>query len=548
MSDIFLAIAWRLDVWAGWLALPMAGTSRYTVCAAVFAIAALCPPLRAWALQSSAVARLSRGAALATPAIAAACLAAAWGYTTTPAFIDHVEPQIAAVSWLYAAGEPIWHEPGAAPYYALPYGPLTYEIVATSLSAFGPSIAAAKLAGPAAATATLVLLWSAIRRSGHDAITALAASGALVLVLFQFGIAAYWNRPDPLIVLLLAVALWSRGRGLPALRWVLIGAVAGGLFTLKIHAAAYILPIAAAELASARARVGAAATMAAAGAAVLALAFTRDGVDPLAFLSMMQIAMRHGASLDNVLLNASYVAVWLVPFCWFAWRRWEALHVADRVAAATLVAVTLAVLYPASKHGAGPWHLMPLAPVAACLALEGMRRAGPAATLADRSRAVCACALVVGAFSLPMTAVAQVLAVRDMIDDERAEAAHDEVIAAMDRHPGRALAVGYAGGPRYWFSFVRPLAVFRGNAYQFDAAALMDFAFAGLELQHPAVDSIARCEIDVWLIPSAAAPFVLESVYDSRPVFSDAFVAAFRSSYRLDARGATFDTWVCARS
>lgn len=547
MKEIFLAVAWRIDEWAGWLTDPASGTVRYVAALAVFAAAAASPASRAWVMRSAMVARAIRAAALLALPLAAASLAVAWSYTATPSFLDHVEPQIAAVSWHLATGDPLWHAAGAPAFYALPYGPLTYEISYVALALFGPSLTAAKLAGPAALTATLAILWCVIRRAGAGGVAALAMWGALAVVLCRFGQTAYWNRPDPFIVLIVAAALWLHGRGAGPLRWTLIGALGGALFTLKIHAPAYILPIVAAELFAARTPVRAVAALALGAAAAVGLAFVPESADFEAFLFWVGVAVRHGGNAELFILNIAYAAVWLVPLCWLARRRWTALGRPERAMLATLAAVALVVLYPASKHGAGPWHFVPLVPVALYLALRIVGGAGAGQPVAAGMRGLAAYAVTVGALTLPAAIVAQVLVLRAMVGDDRDVAAHAELIAALDRHRGRSVAVGYAGTRLYPLSFLRPAAVYRGNPYLYDAAAFMDLTYATSGLRPPTIAPLAECRIDVWLIPAGQAPFSLRSVYDLKPTFPADIVAAFLGAYRRAAEGTYFDTWVCAR-
>lgn len=547
MTELFLALAWRIEAWAGWITDPASGTARYLASLAIFTTVAASPAARAWVLRAPAVGRIAAAAALLAVPAAATCLAFAWAYVAAPAFLDHVEPQIAAVSWHLATGAPLWHAPGATPFYALPYGPLAYEVSYAALALFGPSLAAAKIAGPAAATAALAMLWLILRRAGLDRTATLAVFLTLTLMLFRFSQSAYWNRPDPFIVLLVVGALWSQGWQGALARSISLGVVAGALFTLKIHAPAYVLPIVMAELFAARRPFMTASVMALGAAAAIVLAFLPAGADPGLFLFWVGVAVRHGGNLELFILNVAYVAVWLVPLGWLARRHWRNLDRGMRAACVTLAIVSTLVLYPASKHGAGPWHFVPLVPVAAWIGLGILRAVGAGPGRDERSRGLAAYAVTVGLLTLPATAVAQTLVLRMVVDDRELRAADAELRETLVRYGEETVAVGYAGTAQYRVSFLRPAAVYAGHAYLYDASAFMDLTYATAGLLPPPPSALAQCPIEVWLIPAGAPPFSLRSVYDMKPAFPAEFVAAFHAAYRRTAQGTHFDVWTCAK-
>jgi hypothetical protein len=154
---------------------------------------------------------------------------------------------------------------------------------------------------------------------------------------------------------------------------------------------------------------------------------------------------------------------------------------------------------------------------------------------------------VVGALTLPAMAVAQTIVLRSIVADDDIVAARAELSAALDRHRGETVAVGYAGSRLYPVSFLRPVAVYRGNPYVYDGAAFMDLQYAKSGLRPPALELLAECRIDVWLIPAGERPFSMPSYYDGKPAFPPAVVDAFRTAYRRVAEGRHFDTWTCAR-
>ena len=91
-------------------------------------------------------------------------------------------------------------------------------------------------AGPAGVGAAYELR----RRLADRAVQALVL-GCFILVLFRFLLFTYWNRCDPVLMLLSAVAI-TAGRSRHGA--FVIGATAGMASAMKLHAALYVLPAA----------------------------------------------------------------------------------------------------------------------------------------------------------------------------------------------------------------------------------------------------------------------------------------------------------------
>src|SRR5579862_9920197 len=85
---------------------------------------------------------------IAVALASAIVLVMAWSscaYLTQANYFDHVEPSIAAVSWWYHTGHPLypaWREGEGL--YGFTYGPLLFQITAAAL-ALGPTILLSKL-------------------------------------------------------------------------------------------------------------------------------------------------------------------------------------------------------------------------------------------------------------------------------------------------------------------------------------------------------------------------------------------------------------------
>src|ERR1700722_18699004 len=106
------------------------------------------------------------------PLLLMACVAGSLGslvafwlalqYVDVPGFIDHIEPQIAAVGWRSCLGDPAHPNLYTDAQTALPYGPIDYHIQCIAFKLWGPSIAVSKAIGIAAYALTLIIIFSLV--------------------------------------------------------------------------------------------------------------------------------------------------------------------------------------------------------------------------------------------------------------------------------------------------------------------------------------------------------------------------------------------------
>jgi hypothetical protein len=181
---------------------------------------------------------------------AAVVLVMVWtsvGYLGKTGYLDHVEASIAAVSWWYHTGHPLYPDWNAGEgVYGFQYGPLLFQITAAALR-LGPSILVSKLPGFLAFwLACGVVLWTLRPSSVGQALLPVAV---VILIAGGYWRAAYWVRGDPYLLLLAALALWSWRRLNVTEAAIVIGLLGGLLINLKIHAVLYVLPYAVALLA-----------------------------------------------------------------------------------------------------------------------------------------------------------------------------------------------------------------------------------------------------------------------------------------------------------
>ena len=501
--------------------------------------------------------RLNRGAQQSAAAawIAAAAVCAYFAYVlirhaVLDGYLDHMEPNVAIPAWLWLEGRPLYPAAGAEVDFVTTYGPLSYLVGAGILSLAGGSIAASKL-GPVLAAALAVLVFAIALPRRADGALAAVAMAAFAGFMALFSPHAFWNRPDPYLVLLVTVAIASVGRADAPSRGLapaIAIAVAMGLAVdLKAHAFVFFLPViarlwAATPTAANAFRLGA--VIAAVSLATALVPFAFSGVSLGDYVAnMIRFVAGVGGSAEVFWKSLRYGALMLAPavaLAILAARRRDAV-VAREAFYVGILALSLALLlYPASRPGAGAYQLMPLFPVAVDSLLRLSLAARSRAPLVGTWFAAFALGLVV--ISVPV----QKHLHRQFAAIETRAAAADvrAIIAGLGE--GETVEMGFGATlTRYHDTFVRPLLIFAGQPFTFEAMTVMELK--GVRQLVPArfATHVGTCETDTWLIPKGEAPFAMPSYWGDGPVFDDAFRDGFLDAYRLDhARGA-FDVWTC---
>ena len=296
-------------------------------------------------------------------------------YTATPAYLDHVEPSVASVSWMVVRGQPAYPDREGAGLYGLPYGPMLFLLNGLTMRVLGASIITSKLAGAGAALASLLLVGLALWRVRGEWLSAMRWT---VLVYLMFGAASTWARAEPLLLLTSGLAVLSLTvPRVPSL--LLLGLAIGMGVNLKVSAIIYLFP--AFVLVARKHGWGAsaaAAGVAAVAAAVPYLAF--PNVSFAGYLSWLQAAAGQGVRLGALPTALEWMIVLTIPM--FAIGRSNiGRGDADAGVFRVLVIASMAVSIPlAVKHGTGVYHFLPFVPsimFAACADRQPGRLTSP---------------------------------------------------------------------------------------------------------------------------------------------------------------------------
>jgi hypothetical protein len=490
-----------------------------------------------------------RAAAAGWPVVALLPLSAlglAFAYLLAPQFADHVEPQVAAVSWIACQGGDAYPPAGAPARYAILYGPLLYIAHCGVYALLGPGLAAAKTLGVvsfAAVLAGAAWLGHALLRGR---LPALVFAAFVATVAIMFGAAAFWVRSDPELILLALLSCFA-----PLIRRKLaaaagLGALMGLAFALKATGPFYLLPMLAWCVWPGPRRL---AGLAAAAAGFIALLAMTVALNPAQYMQYLELlAAASGRPMVYSILDRSVPAFLFVslPLVCAALSGRRARDSAAGAAALAYLLSGIVVVYLSGKQGGGWHHVAPLAPVslvlAALIAREARDDGGRAA------RAVLALALGCAVLALPHAAWRAHGLGAYLAEAPRYRAMEDALRAIVAGHPGAAIQMGYTDKARYAASFLRPILVYAGNPYTLDAAAEMDYVVVGQAMPDAAVAALARCAGTYWVLPAKGTPFSLPSSYDGQALFTDAFRETFLARYAVTGRFGEYAVYGCRSS
>jgi hypothetical protein len=450
-------------------------------------------------------------------------------YVATPAYFDHVEPAVAAVSWVAVRGQQVYPDQASAGMYGLPYGPMLFLCNGLTMLLLGPGIITSKVAGAVASAASLFALALAARRGNGSGWPKAMRWGALLYLMF--GATSFWVRAEPLLLFCSSLAVLSLT--VPAtLATVLLGIAVGVGVNLKVSAIVYLFPaLVLVWKKHGPARFAAAAAIATLVAALPHLAF--QNISLAGYLSWIRAATGQGLRLSALPTALEWTIFLSIPMLLSGRAETAPRIVSDAVVFRGLLIASMLVSLPiAAKHGTGLYHFLPFVPsiiFASCTATRtGTRLAAPAM--------LASCVLIAALQLWPWVTATMSLPAREIISElEQLEASR----------PG-SMAMGYSAN--YRLSFFRPVLVFGGQPYSLDGASLMDWHWSGRPFPPAAIAAVRACVVDAWIIPAGAPPFELPNAYPiAGDVFPDEFRRAFENRYVREKSGRWFDVWRCQR-
>jgi hypothetical protein len=469
-------------------------------------------------------------------------------YLFTPGFLDHIEASVASSVHYFRAGLPLYPPTDSYTFHGLLYGPLLAELNSLGYL-LGGGVFGAKIVGWLAGWAAIVLILRTRAREIGGWAGYLGIAYALC-VLASFGEELTTDRAEPLLLLCATAALLA-GRSFPDVAGLLVvSALAGLAFALKLHGPVYCLPALYLWWAAHprdhlhRGYIILAIASVAVATVAAALPFLPENVSLTGYVHYLTLALKHGMDRRLLLLNiALLLGLWAPLLVLTGVAGLTRLPRGSKQFAALLLGAQSLVALIAAKPGAGVHHFLPFLAAHAYLfqrLYTDLRATQPGAEVVA-FRAMAALAATILGMTVPtLHSAGQLLAFNLRAPEQARE--RDELLALSARYPGGML--GVAGYDSYRLANLRPWLTLQGFP-QTDYGAFMDLKLSGLD-DAPLQRAFLRCDIPFVYMPKPGEPFTLPSNYNGL-LFSNAVRNQFAQSYALLERGNYFNVFACRK-
>ena len=284
------------------------------------------------------------------------------------------------------------------------------------------------------------------------------------------------------------------------------------------------------------------AAMAVVGLIVVLLPFAFSVFSLSAFADWIVLHVNKGSPVDFGSKFVRYGAIYAAPILFYlAARRWSGTRIAlaEKAYVWVFLACLVAVLFPATKAGAGTHYFYPFLAV---LVDQVLRHAG---RVKKYKLKVWSVAGVLAAVILIVSVPVQKRFFR-ALHWQQVTDIQTEIRAIMAAYPDRTIEMGVGQDIKtYPRTYYRTLLVLAGHPYTIDAPA-MEMNKWKVPLSGDLLAMMRGCNTDLWLIPKGEPPFTMIGYYGELmldPSFSDAFLGSYAKAKSF----MFFDVWACKK-
>lgn len=461
-------------------------------------------------------------------------------YALLPTFADYGEPviPILAANLLNGTGVymPVDNE---AQIIGSNYGPLIFLIQSVSLSV-SQNVFASKIPGILAGAATLLVIYayaSGVLRSARSGVWAVALGVVLLAFHLHYW---FWNRPDSVLILLVALGCLAHLELRPGRALLVIAALAGAAINLKLFAPIYVVPLALAMLVAMPAReVLKRITVGLVIFLTLAIApFFHPAISASAYFENILMMKNQGLDVPGMRASAFYAALVFLPVTTLFFRaprrsRPWTIYLTTLVCTATIVLLS-------AKPGGGSIYIMPFVPLVVYLIvhLSALPFVGARPVLGAPAITFF---VTVAVFSAPLWAYSWYQMAKQLKPDAALVEKSAELRALFQTYPRAEMGHSMESDAAL-DEFLRVEKPFLKQASNFDYVNYADQRKAGLDSAR--IEAFLEvCRVPEWIFATAVTPF--SGTEYGMEVFEPSTRALFFERYEKVQSLTYFEVWSC---
>lgn len=442
-------------------------------------------------------------------------------YVFTPNYFDHAEPTITSLGLALIRGDALYPFPELYPYNGLLYGPFLSRIQQFALSTGFPVVLMSKLSGVVLLFLSLLLCFRLLKSP---------ISRGYLIYLVPFGLIVFWNRPEPLLLLLTCLTLviadkFSKNVFVP----IIVGIIAGAASAAKLHGAAYVIAAYLVVLFGTIPSVVSIILLCLSAVLSFLSFFLSGNTSVVSFFEYINIVSIHGISRSIFLGNFAYLIFLLFPVVFSLLNNQVSLS--SRICVLGVVLIEMVVAVIGAKPGSGIYHFIPFVPVNAYLVQKiNSKNNGFYVTLTKLTY-----------FSLAITSLVFLIFTYLGIVNRWTEfnGAVSEIQTLKNEYPN--LIMGVTDNKNYPFYYLRV----HLTEPQVEYPPFMDLHFSGIS-DFEFLEKIKNCEISSFLLPRNGVPFTMKNLFSGEPLHSQSFQETFKSTYTQVYQGGFYSVYQCS--
>lgn len=465
-------------------------------------------------------------------------------YLVSDFYLDHVEPQIATVSWFFEYGKEIYNKTTDYERYSLIFGPITYFSNYFVMKIFGASIFSSKIISFLFINLTLLITYRTSLKITKNNKFSLFLIGLLSMILLSTVAATLRISNDSLVFFIIALSLYMCTAKKNSLANVFIfGVLITLLLNIKPNLILAILPGTFYFFLKDKSFLNILYCFIV-SLILLVIIWTSKYFSIINYISWIEIISQSefgsGFNSKMFLKNISFSLIWIIPISVLIYKDWKKINLLEKVFFYILIASSFLLSLTGSRDGAGTSELFSLVIPAIFIVskIYNKRSFFIEKEFVGFKTIFLLLIIVVFLHSSTKGLYKKV----EFLNKNNYSQQISEINSILNDYRDRKVNMGYGSNYNsYLLSYLRPLLTFNKNNFVLDVPHLVS-TINSIPLND---NFLYECSDNVYIFAKNDKPF--SSKYWEREIFSKKFINSFYINFYKGKTYNFFETWVCKK-